>query len=442
MGVLDYRRWLTRPRPVEAQIHLATRVIDNEHEDDVAERAKLSLGSRASLIKILDLSRNPLRSYTERVGRAYSPPPAVSGLGPALAAVLDDHSATTAVDEYAEIGSYPLPTTVLQACQDAQRYRLGVGYGAIHIGYSERTRTITMTVIRPSALEPTYASTDPQEPTRVRYLGSRTVDGQARDVIEDYDLTRLDAPTYRVMLGNQDVTAQVNDGRTYEGEGYIWRYADGRPYIPVVLTGTTRHPYATMPLVEATLQVAVRWSAWGIGCDHASHPQRHVRGLVLAGMDSSATSGTHGETGIATGPETVLVWHDVDPDRPGDHWQDAPAFDPEVTGRAIRTYETSAMSALGLPLDYEATGGEPAAREAEALEQMIASTYPDNRRLVASLLLRCAAYAATLAADGLIDSGDYGTGPFGALFREEIRAALGAQPTLAPAPAAETPEEE
>ena len=63
----------------------------------------------------------------------------------------------------------------------------------------------------------------------------------------------------------------------------------------------------------------------------------------------------------------------------------------EAVGRAIRDYELTAMSGLGLPVGFEKTGGEPLAYEQAALNSLIAKTYPELRRLDSEVLRRVAA---------------------------------------------------
>lgn len=442
MGVLDLRRWVFRARSPEEQVHLATRIMRNEHEGDVAERTKSTLGERATLIKHYDLSHNLLSGDVSKKNRALQPSaPYVSSLTADLARVLDDESAVPTVEEYEAAGGRPLPTTAIHACEEAQGYRLGVGYAGIRIDLCDRRKRITLEVILPRDLEPTYSSDDPLEPTRVRFRASREIDGKSVDVIEEYDISDPGAPSYRVWHQGLDVTARINDGRSYTGEGYLWR-DEGVPFIPVVVTGNPRDPFRTLPLVEATLQVAVRWSAWGVGCDHASHPQRHVRGLYLAGVDSDMDGGDNGGSGVAVGPETVLVWADDDPERPGTHWQDAPAFDPETTARAIRSYATSASNALTLAVDFEGTGGEPTARELEQREADVQATYPLARRMVRELIRRCAAYARILEAAGILPPGEYGGSEYGVAFRGEIAKIVKTEPEPAKKPEQDDDEEE
>jgi len=404
-------------RTPEAQVALAVRVLDERHVDDVLQRMEEMLGDRKHTVGRPDLSRNPLGSWCTRLGRAYQTPPLVVGLREELAHVCGDYSAATTADRYEKAGGRPLPTVLGQASNEALRYRLGAGYAGVLPVYSQRSDRLSFTVISPDDLELIYGSDDATEPTIIRHRCVREVDGQVHEVVEVYDLTDLDAPSYKVMKGDDDITDQVH-GHGMDGDAYWWRYDDGKPFHPIVVTGHPDFIYRTNPLVEASLTVATHWTSWGAGVLDGGFPQRNVRGMRLAGMDSNADTG---QAGMSVGPETILVWEDTDPERPGSHWQDGPGYDPEGMGRAIRVYETSVMSALGLPVDYEATGGEPTEQERRAMLELIATTYPECRRFDGELLRRCAAIVNALDE---VEGEDFSEEHYGVLYREEIDQAL------------------
>ena len=408
-------------RTPAAQVALAVRVLDNMHGRDVYDRAK-ALGDRQNVVLPLDLSRNTLRSYADRINRAHMRPPLVSGLTAKLALLMGDASATTTIEKYTTAGGRPMPTTQAIASREAGVYWIGAGYAGTEIGWSRRSRRLFLRTIKPDAMNLEYASDDPTEPTVIRVDGEAMIDGDMVDVVTVYDLTDLDTPSMVVYRGSEDVTQKVHR-ETFTGADYFWRYKDGTPFHPVVVLGNSGNPYSTSALVDATLSVAMRWSAWGTGTDNSSHPQRNVRGLALFGLDSSADNEGHGGTGLATGAETVLQWTDADPQKPGDHWQDAPAFDPETNGRAIRDYETSAMSAMGIPVSHEQTGGEPAAREAEAVAELVAETYAEFRRYDDQILRRCAAVANRLPSS-MVPGTSISEEPYGVLYRNEVAVAL------------------
>jgi len=406
-------------RTPEEQAALAVRILRQRHASDVGARITERLGDRRYVVGKPDLSRNLLASWVARFMRAYRVPPLVDDLDPGLATELGDYSARTLIDRYASAGGRPMPTEQIRASSQALRYRIGAGYAGVLIDWSQREQLLALKVITPDDLDLTYGDDAYQEPTIIRHRARRTLGSELRTVSEVYDLTDLERPTYRVLDGDKDVT-EAALGERYDGDAYPWRYANGVPFHRIVITGHPDDVYQTNHLVEATLITAVRWTAWGSGVDDASHPQRNVRGLRLSGQDTEADTG---QSGISTGPETVLSWEDVDPERPGAHWQDAPAYDPEALGRAIRLYETSTLSALGLPIDLESTGGAPTEAEARALAELVSTVYPDCRRMDSEILRRSAATLNGLPAD-LVERDDYPEDAYGILYGEEVQAAL------------------
>ena len=395
-------------RTPEEQVALAVRILEDRHQGDVYARAAEALGARADTIGPMDLSRNTLRSAVDRVAQAYTVIPLVDGLSAELARSLGDSSARTTVTRYATAGGRPMPSPMIAVSVEALRYRIAAGYAGILLDWSQRGRRVVLHAVAPDDLRLTD-SDDPYDPAIIERRAMRQIGGTWREVTECYDLSDLDHPSYTVRAGQTDVTGEVVEDLGWPD---AWRYADGRPYHPIVVTGTDRHPYATQSLVEATLIVAARWTAWGAGCDDAAYPARHVQGLRVVGADSGEAD---------AGPEIITRWEQISPEHPGDHWQDSPGYDPDTTGRAIRTYETSAMAALGLPVSHEATGGEPTEQERIALERVIEGTYAECRRSSAEVLRRAAALASAhpdSPAQGLSE------GPYGVLLGAEVAAAL------------------
>ncbi len=417
----------TRARTPEQQVDLIVRIMDGRHLQDVADRAKAELGARAVQLGPLDLTRNVMRAYVRRVNQAHlTPPPFVDDLREPLAMAMGDHSARTTIDLYAQAGGRPMPTPQATVSSEAMGYRIAAGYAGVLIGYSERSKSIYLELVKPDVLRPEYTSHDPTEPTVIRHLRQMMFRGRWVEVEEVYDLTDLDSPSYVVYASGEDVTEEIH-GQTFVGDDYWWRYEDGTPYHRIVVTGDTRHPYATNELVEATLSTCVLWTHWHAGIRDAGHPQRHVRGLGLAGMDTDSGDGA---AGVSSGPETIIQWVDLDPERPGTHWQDIPGFDPGVVGTAIRDWEMTAMSSLGLPVGYERTGGEPLEHERQALASGIAAFYPDARRLDSEILRRAAAMANRTPdlPSGLSET------PYGVLYREEVGEALAEARAAEPPP--------
>ena len=424
-------QWKGRsPRTDAQQTALACRIMAQRHAQDVYDRAIAELGKRGAQLGPLDLTRNTLSDYVNRLGRAYDWPPAVTGDLPVeLSKLVGDYSASTLIEKYALIDARPMPTGVLKASREAMRYRLGAGYAGILLGWSERAQRLYLEVVTPDDLEVVFASDDPTEPTIIRHRRWRDIQQQRVESFDCYDLTSMKNPIFRIEQKAKDdkytdITETVTDEEVLSGEAYPWRYEDGTPYHRIVITGHPRDCYRTNQLIEATLKVSVLWTHWGAGIRDAGHPQRWMVGLQLDGLSSSTDNA--GEVGIETGPETVLSYRHSDPERPGFTGQYGPGFDPKITGEAVRAYELQALSMMGLPVAYEQTGGEPTATEAEALERAVQQTYAECRRTDGEVLRRLAALASTVedTEGARVLSAPLSEGPYAVLYGDEVEDAL------------------
>lgn len=422
-------------RTPEDQVALAVRILDNRHFDDVRSRAEAELGERGTTLGPLDMSRNVLGSYVDRIDRAYVSPPLVTGgLDAELAAFVGDHSSAVTVERYATVQGRPLPTEQVQASARALRYRLGAGYAGVLLGLDRRRNRLALEVIPPDDLRLEFASESPSEPTVIHHRRERILDGKAVICDDCYDLTDPKKPSYTITSEGKDITDQVLG--EYAGDWW-WRTSDDEPFHRIVITGHPHEPYRTHTLVEATLSVCVAWTHWRAGVVDAGHPSRNAIGLRLAGADQDGDTGTQG---VTTGPEVVHVWEHLDPERPGMLVQFGPGFDPEVIGRAVRAYEVSAMSAQGLPLALDSTGGAPTQEEREAIAEIVRQTYPECRRFDAELLARAAAIRNRLGREKVLPASSHPESGFGLLYGEEVQQALAPKtPTPKPAPAKPAP---
>jgi len=432
----------TTKRSPHEETALRVRILDGKHIQDVYDKLQDELGhQRVKELGPLDMSRNPLEAWTRRIGKAYiATPPMVTGLGAELALAIGDQSAFTTVLKYGQLNARPMPTRMQQVSNRALIYRIGCNYSGVGIGYSPTSRRPFLFAIPPDDLDVIYASDDPLRPTVIRHRLTRQVDGEPKTTVDVYDLTDPDNPWYRTYLnlGGEDITAKIHQ-RTFEGDDYWWRYSDGRPFHRIIIGGDPREPYRGVEMVELTLKICMFYTHFGGGIRDAGHPQRNVRGLKLVGEDSQTDPNGDGQgmTGISASQSTVLRWIQIEDDDRGDHWQDNPGADLDTMFRAIQGYEQApAATALGLPLDFSRTGGEPTAQEQAAVEELIAATYPECRGSDGLILRRTAAVMNRAAEDRNEESNIPESG-YGVLYRQEVTEALetvNLEPTKPPTP--------
>jgi hypothetical protein len=420
----------TTLRTPAEHVALACRILENRHAADVVHEAGRQLGAegRASLGPI-DLTRNPLRDYAHRIGRAYQRPPAVTGLPPQVVTMLGTAAASTLTARYAEIDAVPMPTQVLRELTEALRYRLGAVSAGVLVGETRAgedrrgpVEGLFIQAIAPCDLHVEYHADDPREPSLIMHRRRRrSGTGDMVDAEDVYDLRDPEAP---VFMSRRVAGGEEFKDLTMRGDAYPWRRPDGRPYHRIVIQGDPRRPFDTAQLVEGALKTPVLWTWWAGGLRDAGFPQRYVIGLELAGMGSDdghgAGGGGRGSTGIGVTPQSVLVWRQAHPDVPGQIGQWGPGFDPEVTGRAVRAYEQALLAEYGLPMQIEGTGGDPAELEERRVAERIRGTLDETRRSDAAVLTRCC------WALGIEPPGAGSGAGIGILYLDEIDDALGA----------------
>jgi hypothetical protein len=432
-------------RSPQQEAALRVQLLDGRHTAAIIEQMRAELGTRGGTLGPVDLSRCALVSYVERRGRAYRVQPAVTGLSEVLARAIGDASASSTVARYAQIGARPMPTVLQSIAGDALRYRLGCNWVGVALGWSARSARPFLSVITPDDLKVTYASDDPLTPTMIEWRRSNAV---GEEIVDTSDLTDLDNPRYTCTDAHgKPVATALGEVEDLSGDGYWWRYADGRPFHRIVISGDPRQPYLGLPLVEGTLRLATGYTTFWAGMRDAGFPSRHSIGLELEGSDS-----VDGEEGQASGPEVVHRWRHINQDRPGTLQQFGPGFDPEVIGRALRSYELGLLAASGLPVAFEATGGDPTEAESAELNEAIQGTYAECRGQDTLILRRLAAIT-NRAGEAAVAEGrprpypeiaEYG---YGTLYRDEIADAFDQVESAVPvkttpaAPAAEPTKE-
>lgn len=365
-----------RKRSDADELALRVRMLNSTHIGDLIQKARDELGSRWNKLGPLDLSRNPLVRYVRVLATAYAIPPGVTGLSPEMARAMGDSSSQVTVARYQRAGYLPMPTEMARASREAEQYLIACHYVGVLVGWSSRYQRPTFKVVTPDHLDIEADVADGGVPIKWRHKVIRN----KREVRDVYDLSDPKTPSFRVYDGEKDVTADLLGG-TFEGTAYPWRYADGTPYCPIVVYGQPQNLSRGLELVEASLRVSIGWTSWWAAVRDTCFKGRNVRGLSVAGQDSRTddSGGGQGGAGLAVGPEDVVRWVDEDPEKPGEHWQwDAP-FDAENMGKAIASYESNALSQLGVPIDLTATGGEPLKHEVEARQKAAMLHYDDLR---------------------------------------------------------------
>ena len=403
-------------RSEKEQIALCVRIYYGRHAQDLEQQVQAMLGERRPIVGRVDMTRNPLRSACDRVNRAYQRPPLVTGITEAHLRLCVDASSSVLAKKYAALGGLPLATTHQAAARDVLGLYLAATYAGLLVGWSDRRQCVVFQALTPDDLSAEYAGDDPAEPTVIEHRRQRWQGDRFVDSVERYDLTDIDAPTYKVTASD-DPDLDLTPAPVVAAGGWPpeWRDATGRPIHRIVLLGRPGQPYTTQRLVEASLRVPALWSHWAAGIVDAGHPSRHAMGLRPAGTSSDARSQQQGQAG---GPEAIHLWDHIDPERPGQLQQFGPGFDPKLIGEALQNYDLGAMNSLGLPIAMSGTGGEPTVQEEAAAERAASLHYPLLRRMDAQALQLVEGYLASTQNRKPVDIAA------GILYGEEVEAAL------------------
>jgi len=158
----------------------------------------------------------------------------------------------------------------------------------------------------------------PDRPVKICELRARSIGGAVAWTWDVYDISDPQNPSYRVLLDDKsgepngaDITEEIL-GRTFVGEDYWYRRADGTPVLPWVLYHAQRRSdrlwdtYEGIEVVEGTVNLAIAYSYLFHALRDASWAQRWLVNLRPAGLGVDTTSlGARAE--VTTDPATVLL---------------------------------------------------------------------------------------------------------------------------------------
>lgn len=416
-------------RTVQQEVELRAAMVRGTWLEAAAEAVVQQLGTERARAQVpISGATNLVRRRLQVTATAYDYC-AMTGLDPALALLCSDSSPPMWRDRLAAIGAAPIPSGLVEGggaggLRRMLEYLQTLGYCGIAVEWSERSGRPYVVVCRPDDLLPAhivYAPDDPLSPVLCRWRRERQVDGTDRTVYDVWDLRDMEAPAFRVMIGEEDVTARCDALRQpladglLSGPGYQWRYADGRPYMPIVVYGSPGWVMAGVHLTEAALDALVFRTALKSAMIDAGFPTREVRGLTTGTSADTAT----GQDGSSQGPGDVRVWSRSHEDDPGEHWQFSAAVDPEAMYRVAQAQEVDAANMLGVPLDLTRLGGEPFAHALALQQQEAGRWYNILRSGDAILMRRIAALTNRRIGTTYPESG------YSSYYQDELREALG-----------------
>lgn len=214
---------------------------------------------------------------------------------------------------------------------------------------------------------------DPDQPARIIEAQRRTIDGKEQWTWDAWDLPgeRFAVLKPRTIRDGEDPFQVADDltahpdvfgaGARFEGAGFAWRYADGRPFLPYVLyhaerTGELFDSWEGVELIDATLDVAVLWTFWLHDVKDASWPQRYVLNAILRGASIDGGETFEKYAAVAADPSSIMQFFSSEM-QAASFGQWMPGADPNSLELAISSFERATAAQFNLAAsDFQTSG--------------------------------------------------------------------------------------
>lgn len=341
---------------------LRRRLLYGAWREDLDRRIGLAIGAvRREAWGVPDLSSNVFRASMQSLSVLYDRRPKVS------------HNEPGAADE---LSKYVVDAGLWPLMQRVQRDTLGMREMFIRVDVvADRDEPEDAEVTyRPIPPDMVLAHADPEhpdEPVEVRELRLRRDRvGRPRWTWDVLSVADYDQPYYRVLSAGSEAGEDLSleylgvEGGLV-GEAYPYRYADGRPLLPIVLyhaakTGMLFDPYEASELVEGSLNVAVFWSMFGHVIRQASWPQRYAVGVRVPSATIDGDQDNTIRESVIPDPATVLLFEPSDEGMSPQISQWDAGADPQALQDAIAMYERRLAAFAGIsPSDVQRVAGDP-----------------------------------------------------------------------------------
>lgn len=289
-----------RPAPVAPEdaervrhTQLRERILAGSWEQDLRDFLIARVGKeRARIWGIPSQIDSPLLQLSNAVSRLYDIDPVVEH---------DNADAAARMQQLA---------TELQAwstCAEAQVLTEALNEAAVRVDRDADNRVV-LRLVYPSLLSGRSAATAPGRPVVLTELELREVGGQLRWVKVTLSIEDPDAPLYLVT------DEQGHELERREGDDYPWRWPGGRPYLPVSLRHSSRHPrelfnpWYRSETVVGTLLAGVLATLTDHGAINAAWPQRWAVGVQPAGAVQADDAEGGGVSAVVADPASIVLF--------------------------------------------------------------------------------------------------------------------------------------
>jgi len=342
-------------RRVEHQA-LRRRLVMGTYEKDLEEEMLRHFSTdRYMALGPIDMSSNVLEQITRQLAVLYNSAPTVHNQ--------EDISALTGSDGFVtNAGLFPL-------MQQAQQFILAINECFVRIdvaphkiGQPTNNAGLNYRIVTPDYTYCEASPDTPDEPTYYREIRLRIdpVSNEPVFVADVMDIRNPDEPLFGMYEVNHDgtlgddVSEKYMGHATHRGDDYPYKYADGRPFLPVELyhaqkTGLLWNTYRNAQTAYGSLVASVLTSMGVHLIRDCSYPQRYVAGLSISGLGVENGDLTARRAAIATDPSSILMFYS-DPENTGQPLvgQFEPGADPVKMFETIAQYEYKVATAAGL----------------------------------------------------------------------------------------------
>ena len=390
-----YTHQIRRPDPPDQHtknrwVHTSTRylLLCGEWEQELHDWMAMHIeGSRLAAWGLPDMSANPLKQGCKEMAVTYHQPPRVSHPDASAAPLLGDDGMLHATNHFLKM-------------RRGQMFTIGLRELLVR-PYRTPDDQIRTRLVYPHNVVAYASDTEPDRAVTIWELRQRTIRGKTLYAWDQFDISDPDNPTFRVIVpryavhnGEQvdaDVTGLLftdDDGQpvSFEGEGYWWRDASGKPVLPYAwyhaeIGEALFDAYSNREVVRGTLTTAMLYtmairgardasgnSVLGVNADFAALTVRSG-GSASPGTTAANITGEHASAVIPLEPGAMHEIHPKNPDRDVDIHVIPPGANVEVLDTFAHNYEMRVIHRLGMkPADPTAQHGDPRSGYALALD--------------------------------------------------------------------------
>lgn len=319
------------------------RTLEGEHADDALTEVKqffhpavvAQMGGKFAL----DLSLNLPDQVCDELAVSYVVPPAVEHDDLPNERMLvqdndgDDQVEMVEAPELAEFKERLEEAGLWQIQQGTERFLHGVREALVRVDWVPELGQLRYMPVAMDQVALFAPANDPDMPNRVVHARLRRVRDEVCWTWDDWDVSGKE-PRYRVLLPGdsrklaeaEDITTEIFEGQTFEGNAYpVW--LEDRPWLPYVLfharrTGKLTDHFRYRRLFEGSLRATAFMTFFGANMRDSSHQQRVMIDLDAPGgqVVGQGTNAAHIQVPLS--PNTIQSLVSLDPNRPGriDQW--------------------------------------------------------------------------------------------------------------------------